>query len=582
LDVQPVSYKGGGLMKHAAENIKSIIQKFESVAIVKEIWEIGSRDGLDSQKMSEIFPQARIKSFEPNPDTFSMVEDVAHNSCGKITALNLAISDSDGEITFNKIDTSSTVTTWADGNPGASSMFIASEEYDIEKYFQIPVKVKSNKAKTLIENQGLATPNLIWMDAQGAEGLVIQGFGEHIANVDFIYVELSLKPLYIGQPLASEIVKLLLENFYWYSNLTKGSWQFDALFINKKYRSHKLVCRNTLLFLSLKSNLNIGIEYSFAIFLKKPMSVLKRNIIRVLTNNLRKSDSRILGSIVIKIALISAKIIKLKKLPYRVRKVISLAQPSDPLCDSVLPNIDIVIPCHEKDFENLHLVIEGARINVKNPIGKVLLITPQCLSAELQSKFPDCLVLADENVLGAEIIEVIQTLVPKERRGWITQQVIKFRVAMMSDEVASLIIDSDTILLRPRIWLNSRETQILCVGEDYHLPYKMHLRKFFDRKDNHLSFVTHHQLMKRVAVREIFGSDNQGLIRWLKLGDYSEGAAISEYDTYGEWLVSNKPDEIEFAKWNNFATKLNPLSTSYSEVAHKYWQYHSISNHSYL
>jgi hypothetical protein len=88
--------------------------------------------------------------------------------------------------------------------------------------------------------------------------------------------------------------------------------------------------------------------------------------------------------------------------------------------------------------------------------------------------------------------------------------------------------------------------------------------------------------MKRAAVREIFGPDNQGLFRWLKLGDYVEGAAISEYDTYGEWLISNKPDEIEFAKWNNFAAKLNPIGTSYSEVAHKYWQYHSISNHSYL
>jgi hypothetical protein len=40
------------------------------------------------------------------------------------------------------------------------------------------------------------------MDVQGAEGLVIKGFDEHIRNVNFIYVELSLKPLYLNQPLA--------------------------------------------------------------------------------------------------------------------------------------------------------------------------------------------------------------------------------------------------------------------------------------------------------------------------------------------------------------------------------------------
>jgi FkbM family methyltransferase len=271
-------------MEHAAGKISSIIQKFDSIAIIKEIWEIGSRDGRDAQSMSEIFPQATIKSFEPNPDTFRMVEEVSQKSYGKIAALNLALSDSDGEITFNKIDTTSTITTWADGNPGASSMFIANEEYDIEKYIQIPVTVKSNRAKTLIENQGLHTPNLIWMDVQGAEGLVIKGFGEHIVNVDFIYVELSLKPLYIGQALASEIVKLLSENFYWYSNLTHGIWQFDALFINKKYRSNKLVYRNLFLLFSLKSNLKIGIEYSLYIFLRKRISVAKRCVIRAFTN----------------------------------------------------------------------------------------------------------------------------------------------------------------------------------------------------------------------------------------------------------------------------------------------------------
>ncbi len=275
-------------MEHAAEKISSIIQKFDSTNNIREIWEIGSRDGQDALVMSEIFPEAIISSFEPNPDTFRMVEEVSRKSHGKITALNIALSSSDGEITFNKIDTTSTITTWADGNPGASSMFIANGKYEIEKYVQIPIKVKSNRAKTLIENQGLATPNLIWMDVQGAEGLVIEGFGQHIANVDFIYVELSLKPLYTGQALAGDIVKLLSTDFYWYSNLTYGAWQFDALFINKKYRCQKLVCRNVFLFLSLKSYLKIGIEYSLPVFLRKRLSVAKKYVIRILISNLRK------------------------------------------------------------------------------------------------------------------------------------------------------------------------------------------------------------------------------------------------------------------------------------------------------
>lgn len=191
-------------------------------------------------------------------------------------ALNIALSDSDGEVTFHKIDTSSTVTTWQDGNPGASSMFIASPDYDVEKYYQIPIKVMSHQAKTLIEFQGFSIPNLIWMDVQGAEKLVMQGFGQYLAHVDFIYVELSLKPLYLGQPLAIDVVRLLSKDFYWYKNLSTGSWQFDALFVNKKYSSYKLWFRNLLLLSSLKSNLKVGIEYRLSGLFKKGI----RGIIR--------------------------------------------------------------------------------------------------------------------------------------------------------------------------------------------------------------------------------------------------------------------------------------------------------------
>ena len=207
-------------MKHTSEKIQSIISKFETIESIREIWEIGSRDGQDAQAILRVFPLAKIQSFEPNPDTFKMVEEVSTNSFGKINAINLALSDSDGEITFHKIDTASTVTTWTDGNPGASSMFIASPDYEFEKYHQTPVTVKSFQAKTLIESEGFTTPDFIWMDVQGAEGLVIQGFGQYLPSVSFIYVELSLRPLYLDQPLASEIVKLLSKDFYWHKNLS--------------------------------------------------------------------------------------------------------------------------------------------------------------------------------------------------------------------------------------------------------------------------------------------------------------------------------------------------------------------------
>jgi hypothetical protein len=277
-----------------------------------------------------------------------------------------------------------------------------------------------------------------------------------------------------------------------------------------------------------------------------------------------------------------AKILHLQKLPYALRQIISLAQPSNPLRDGVLPTIDIAIPCHKNDFDNLPLVIQGARVSVRNPIGNIRLITPEYLSMELQTRFPDCIVSTDESVLSADSVQAINELVPKERRGWMIQQIIKFQMVITSDQVATLILDADTVLLSPRIWLDSEGTQILCIANEYHLPYKEHIRKVFGGQNHLLSFTTHHQLMKKDSVREIFGQNGEGLVKWLKLADFNESSATSDYETYGEWMVQRNPKQVVFAKWNNVSAKVNATKTSYAEILSGYSKYGSVSNHWYL
>ena len=573
-------------MTNAISRIKTIIEEFGNIESVNEIWDIGSRDGQDSCEIARIFPLANIKAFEPNPDTFDKVEEVSSRFFGQIQSLNVALSDVDGEITFNKIDTLKTITTWPDGNPGASSIFIANNKYKIERYVQIPIRVRSQKAKTLIEDQLFVIPNLIWMDVQGAEGLVIKGFGDYLSNVDFIYLELSLKPLYIGQSLAGEVIKLLSDNFYWHSNLTYGDWQFDGFFINRKYRNQKLKYRNLLLHLSFNTGLNIGIKYSFQTFLMKLMHRLIKipysNVIMGLFNLFRKSESKLLGFITTSFILNFARLARIQILPTRLRQIISLVQPSDPLRDGPFPTIDVAIPCVSKDFHNLPFVIQGLRANVKNPIGKIILITPANFCGELQFKFPDCLVTTDEKVLGADLISAINEFLPEEIRGWVTQQVIKFQVALLNNEIATLILDADTILLRPKNFLDINGKQILCIAEEFYLPYKDHQSRVFRGQRQLLSFVTHYQLMQSDLVREIFGSNGEGLIEWLRLADYSILYPLSEYDTYGEWILRNKPNQVAFAKWSNTPVELNLRNTSYEIIAREYSKYDSISNHTYL
>lgn len=71
-------------MEHTSEGIKSIITNFEKIGAVREIWKIGSRDGQDAKAMLEVFPFAKVKCFEPNPDTFKIVEEVSKESLEKL------------------------------------------------------------------------------------------------------------------------------------------------------------------------------------------------------------------------------------------------------------------------------------------------------------------------------------------------------------------------------------------------------------------------------------------------------------------------------------------------------------------
>ena len=54
-----------------------------------------------------------------------------------------------------------------------------------------------------------AKPALLKLDVQGYELLALQGCGQLLDVMDFVYAEVSFMTLYHGQALADEVVRLL-------------------------------------------------------------------------------------------------------------------------------------------------------------------------------------------------------------------------------------------------------------------------------------------------------------------------------------------------------------------------------------
>jgi FkbM family methyltransferase len=550
----------------------------------KVIWEIGSRDGREAQRLSDAFPESQVIAFEPNPETFPLVKAVALKN-PKITPKNLAISNTNGSIDFHKINTAETVTSWVDGNPGASSLLRSSGNYPYEKCVQDLIKVRSMRAADFLKEEPELQPQLLWIDVQGSEDQVLESFQSDLREVHTIVVELSLKEIYLNQPLALEVIELIKNKFYFAGVLNVGEWQFDALLINKQApKKVKHWLSDKYFRFSLKSDRKFGIARSFPRasdlskwLIGKCLRLATDRIVNLL-NSKDRSHPNLLHQVFLRTTNSNS-----NKLAHSSRRLAEASLPSNPLKHAgVIPEISLLIPVISKDSSRVNLVIKNILQYSLNPISCITIVYGG--EKPLIDEIPNVVIrIAHESDYIPASLEVLIEKYVQGRRGWVRQQVIKFLGAGKADTNATLVCDSDTYLLQKRLWLDENGVQQLQICHEFSDEYEKHYLDFFGRISilpGKVSFVTHHQLMQKRIIQEMFGVNLDGIAAWLKLGNFESSSPISEYHTYGRFLSERHPEKYRFARWNNLhleagnedlASLIEDYAQSYSSVSiHKY------------
>ena len=199
------------------------------------IFDIGSRDCEQSIEFYKTFPNAKIYAFECNPNTLDLCEKNIIPYQDRITLIKGAVCDYDGFIKFYPINKEKTITTWEDGNQGASSLFKSNGKYTVETYIQDEITTNCHRLDTIMNKYSIPRVDIIWMDLQGAELLALKGLGSMLSTVEYINTEACHKEIYTGQVMYEELNNFLT-NFFSFellNNINLSTYFEDIIYKNK-------------------------------------------------------------------------------------------------------------------------------------------------------------------------------------------------------------------------------------------------------------------------------------------------------------------------------------------------------------
>jgi len=192
------------------------------------ILDVGANKGQFALFARSRFPNARIFSFEPLPRAAAKFDLVFAND-PRIKLVRAAVSKARGTLTMHVTE----------HDDSSSALSIGNAQREIFNSREVEqCEVPCGPLGDFIADGDLGDRNLLKIDVQGFELEVLRGAEAMLDRFAAIYCELSFVELYVGQPLAKEIIDFLAGRGYRLSgtfNTTLSSGgqpvQADALFL---------------------------------------------------------------------------------------------------------------------------------------------------------------------------------------------------------------------------------------------------------------------------------------------------------------------------------------------------------------
>lgn len=214
------------------------------------------------------------------------------------------------------------------------------------------------------------------------------------------------------------------------------------------------------------------------------------------------------------------------------------------IASNVCPNSDdlkrpltIVIPAVEKDAALLVECLRSVKTYLRNPIQAVWIVAPESLLIRSIARDHGYEFVHEDQILPAPAKSLAT-------RGWVIQQLIKFNASAHVPTEDYLVLDADTVFLRPQFFFRGGKT-VLRYSDQYELLYNRSLSLVFGHNRRFpVSFVTHHMVFNREAVQALLSHmEKQFDCTWwnviLSQLDNDTLISFSEFELYGHFIINS-------------------------------------------
>lgn len=229
--------------------------------------------------------------------------------------------------------------------------------------------------------------------------------------------------------------------------------------------------------------------------------------------------------------------------------------------------LEVIIPCLDKDLVTLPVVVESLRRFLNHPMGNIYIVAPaDARKIKAFCKESSCVFVDEKDVAPLPIEGINYKPGGQNRAGWIYQQLIKLSGDSIAQTPNFLVWDADTALTMPQAYMQNARF-VINHSDEHHAPYFKNYEKLMGRKPvAPVSLIAHQMIFSKNILREIKDElENLSGEEWwqaiLSSLDENEPSSFSEYELYGNYLLSHHSNKMIIEYWFNITLPRKDLMT---------------------